>query len=98
MADLVYTPAHAHQAAHLSLSLYAPDFSPLKAQEVEVIFANPQAGVEAISYPASEDLQGQWQVGPIELPNLPSWNIRIQVLISDFERIHLDSTLDLHKP
>ncbi len=98
MADLVYTPAHSNQAAHLSLSLFEPDFSPLKAQEVEVIFANPQAGVEAISYPASEDTQGQWQVGPIDLPNLPSWNIRIQVLISDFERIHLDSTLDLHKP
>ncbi|MCX5462987.1 copper resistance CopC/CopD family protein [Alcaligenes parafaecalis] len=95
MADLIYLPASAQHPASLTVALYEADFSPLKAQEVEVIFSNPQAGVESISFPAQPTLQNQWEVSTIELPHLASWNIRIQVLISDFERIHLDTTLDL---
>ncbi|AYN20703.1 copper resistance CopC/CopD family protein [Alcaligenes aquatilis] len=94
-ADLLYIPATAQRPAILTVSLYEPDFSPLKAQEVEVIFSNPQAGVESITFPAKLTRQDQWEVNTLELPHLASWNIRIQVLISDFERIHLDSTLDL---
>ena len=95
MADLLYTPATTQHPAILTVSLYEPDFSPLKAQEVEVIFSNPQAGVESITFPAELTRQDQWEVSNIELPHLASWNIRIQVLISDFERIHLDSRLEL---
>ncbi|MGE4592261.1 copper resistance CopC/CopD family protein [Alcaligenes aquatilis] len=94
-ADLLYIPATAQRPAILTVSLYEPDFSPLKAQEVEVIFSNPQAGVESITFPAKLTRQDQWEVSNVELPHLASWDIRIQVLISDFERIHLDSTLDL---
>lgn len=95
MADLLYIPATTQHPAILTVALYEPDFSPLKAQEVEVIFSNPQAGVESITFPAELTRQDQWEVSNVELPHLASWNIRIQVLISDFERIHLDSTLDL---
>jgi copper transport protein len=95
MADLLYIPATTKHPAILTVSLYEPDFSPLKAQEVEVIFSNSQAGVESITFPAELTRQDQWEVSNIQLPHLASWNIRIQVLISDFERIHLDSTLDL---
>jgi len=95
MADLLYIPATTQHPAILTVSLYEPDFSPLKAQEVEVIFSNPQAGVESITFPAELTRQDQWEVSNVELPHLASWDIRIQVLISDFERIHLDSTLDL---
>ncbi|RSE60618.1 copper resistance protein CopC [Alcaligenes faecalis] len=95
MADLLYIPATTQHPAILTVSLYEPDFSPLKAQEVEVIFSNSQAGVESITFPAELTRQDQWEVSNIQLPHLASWNIRIQVLISDFERIHLDSTLDL---
>ncbi|EKU31636.1 MULTISPECIES: copper resistance CopC/CopD family protein [Alcaligenes] len=95
MADLLYIPASTQHPAILTVSLYEPDFSPLKAQEVEVIFSNPQAGVESITFPAELTRQDQWEVSNVELPHLASWDIRIQVLISDFERIHLDSTLDL---
>lgn len=98
MADLVYTPASPPQAATLKLSLFEPDFSPLKAQEVEVIFTNPQAGVESITFPAHPQSPHQWEINPIELPHLASWDIRIQVLISDFERIRLDTTLELQTP
>lgn len=95
MADLLYIPATTQHPAILTVSLYEPDFSPLKAQEVEVIFSNPQAGVESITFPAELTRQDQWEVSNIQLPHLTNWNIRIQVLISDFERIHLDSTLNL---
>ena len=95
MADLLYIPATTQHPAILTVSLYKPDSSPLKAQEVEVIFSNPQAGVESITFPAKPTLRDQWEVNNIELPRLTSWDIRIQVLISDFERIHLASTLDL---
>ncbi|MGO3133372.1 MAG: copper resistance CopC/CopD family protein [Alcaligenes sp.] len=98
MADLVYTPASPPQTATLTLSLFEPDFSPLKAQEVEVIFTNPQAGVESITFAAHPHSPNQWEINPLELPHLASWDIRIQVLVSDFKRIRLDTTLELKTP
>lgn len=95
MADLVYLPATATSRPTLTITLHQPGFIPLQAQEVEVTFSNPQAGIASITFPAAPTLQGQWLVNPIELPHLASWNIRIQVLVSDFERINLDGTLNL---
>jgi len=95
MADLVLESAAPGQPATLSLSLSKADLTPLLAQEVEIAFSNVQAGVEPIVLPARLKQGGMWQVSDIELPRLPTWHIRIDALITDFERIRLETTLSL---
>lgn len=95
MADLLYQPATPEQPATLTLYLSAPDLSPLPAQELQVAFSNPETGIEPINYLAQRVETGVWQVSGITLPPQQRWQIRIDALISDFDRIRLDTDLSL---
>ncbi|MFC4297238.1 copper resistance CopC/CopD family protein [Castellaniella hirudinis] len=94
MADLALTLPAPDQSGHLTLYLSNADLTPLAAQEVDVAFSNPQAGIEPIVLPASRANDGTWQVGDLELPGVPAWHIRIDALISDFDSIRLETTLE----
>lgn len=95
MADLALAWPVQGQPARLTLYLSNADLTPLAAQEVNVAFSNPQAGIEPIVLAASRANDGTWQVDGLELPGLPTWHIRIDALISDFDRIHLETTLEI---
>lgn len=97
MAELFFTPPAGGRPGTLRLQLSGADRVPLAAQEVDVAFANAQAGVEPIAFPASRTGEGAWQVNGIALPSVPSWDVRIDALVSDFERVSLETTLKLGK-
>lgn len=94
MVDLALALPAPGRPGRLTLYLSNADLTPLAAQEVDVAFSNPQAGIEPIVLPASRANDGTWQVGDLELPSLPAWHIRIDALISDFDRIRLETTLE----
>lgn len=93
-ADLLLTLPDQGQPGKLTLHLLQADQTPLAAQEVDIAFSNQNTGIEPIVLPASKVRDGTWQVSDFELPRLPTWHIRIDALVSDFDRIHLESTLD----
>lgn len=97
MANLFFTPPARGRSATLRLQLFDPDMAPLAAQEVDVSFSNTQAGVEPIVFPAGKTGDGAWQVEKIELPGMPSWHVRVDALVSDFERISLETALDVNE-
>src|SRR5690606_33843765 len=93
MADLALESQRDGEPATLTLYLSKPDLTPLAAQAVDVAFFNRDAGVEPIRLSAHPVPDGTWQVSDIALPLLDRWQLRIEVLISDFERIRLETTL-----
>lgn len=95
MADISLTPAVGGHPATLILYLSNPDLTPLVAQEVDVAFSNPSAGIEPIVFSAIRASDDTWQVPNVELPHQENWNVRIDALVSDFERISLETTLEL---
>jgi len=50
-----------------------------------------------IAFSAKRAGDGTWQVTDIDLPRLPAWHIRIDALVSDFERISLEATVDIEE-
>jgi copper transport protein len=91
-AELDVQPDREGQAT-LTLRLRGPDGQALAAQDVDVVFSNASAGIEPIVFHAQPSPDGGWQVGHIELPYQQSWDVRIEALISDFERITLTTRL-----
>ena len=94
-AELVVQPTGEGQAKTLMLQLRGEDGQALAAQEVDVVFSNASAGIEPIVFRAKPLPDGRWRTSPIELPYQQSWDVRIEALISDFERITLSTRLHL---
>lgn len=97
MADLSLAQSLHAGPATLALYLSNTDSSPLIAQEVDVAFSNPRTGIEPIVFPAHRADDGTWQVSDMELPRQEVWHVRIDALVSDFERISLETTLEFQK-
>lgn len=95
IASLAFTTASSARSATLTLHLSNPDSTPLAAKEVDVAFSNAAAGIEPVSFSAIQTINGAWQIESIELPHQDSWHIRIDALITDFDRINLETTLNL---
>jgi copper transport protein len=68
---------------------------PFQAQEVTFIAANPSAGVEPIRRPAEATGPATWQVEHLLLVPSGQWSIRIDALISDFEKAGFETVVAL---
>lgn len=93
MADVALTPGPGGGPATLTLYLSRPDLMPLAVQEVDVVFFSDNAGLEPIVFPATAAPDGTWRVDALALPQHQRWRVRIDALISDFERIRLEGIL-----
>ena len=68
---------------------------PIEAQEVTLIAANPAAGVEPIRRAADRTQSGAWRVENLLLVPAGRWTLRLDVLVSDFEKAILDTEVEL---
>ncbi len=91
MARLDFLSAANAQSQLLSIQVSDVTGAPLSAQAVEVTFTNIEKGIELISYPATCLDQGQWQVQPLTLPDLSRWQVHVRILVSDFDRLILQT-------
>lgn len=92
VARLHWTHGAGNRAASLTFELFHANLTPLEAQAVEVVFANPEAGIETLTFDADKIADATWQVSPLNLPNLSVWQVRLNILITDFDRIVLSTT------
>eukprot|EP00913_Durusdinium_trenchii_P031515 g29507.t1 len=73
----------------LSAQLNRTDGSQLEVQEVILTLWSPQSGVEPIR--RKLDRSGAlWEARAVRLPQPPSWTLRLDVVINDFEISRLD--------
>ena len=94
MADIRLTPGRAGPI-EVMLGFQTGDFTELVPHEVEVVFAQPDAGIEPIRLTALQGGDGLWHAGPVTLPRPGSWDVTLRLLITDFESVTLTDTLTL---
>ena len=65
--------------------------------EVEVAFSMPEKGIEGIVSKATLNETGRWTAGPFNLPIAGDWQVRLNLLITDFDIKKLRSTIRLRE-
>jgi len=80
------------------LQLMTGEATPLKAKEATLTLSLPERGIEPIERDAKLGPDGYWHVRKVELPFAGRWHVRIDALVTDFERITLEDDLDVSPP
>jgi copper transport protein len=77
------------------LQLMNGDASPLDAKEATLFLSLPERGIEALERKAVLGADGYWHVLDVPLPYPGHWHMRIDALITDFQKISLEDDLDV---
>jgi copper transport protein len=94
MADVNITPGRAGPV-DAEVTVMTGDFGPLDAKEVSLVFSSAAAGIQPIRRPASSLGNGNWRAENLVLPVAGVWQIRVDILVSDFEIVRLDGEIRL---
>ena len=69
------------------LQLMTTDGAPLHAKEATLTLSIPVRGIEDIERPGVRDADGFWRVDNVPLAVPGRWHMRIDALVTDFEKI-----------
>jgi copper transport protein len=77
------------------VQLMTGDFGALSAKEATLTLSLPERGVEPLERAATRGPDGSWHVRAVPLPLAGRWHMRIDALVTDFEKITLEGDFDL---
>jgi copper transport protein len=77
------------------LQIMSGDAAPLQAKEVTLALSLPEKGIEPLEREAIRDTDGNWIVRDVPIPFAGRWRLRVDVLVSDFEKLTLEEELDV---
>jgi copper transport protein len=77
------------------LQLMNGDGSRLVAKEATLFLSLPERGIEPIERAATLGSDGYWHVGDVPLPYPGHWHMRIEALVTDFQKVALEDELDI---
>lgn len=80
------------------LQLMTGEGAVLEAKEVTLTLSLPERGIEPMERNASLGPDSYWHVRKVELPFAGRWHVRIDALVSDFEKITLEDELEVAAP
>ncbi len=80
------------------LQLMTGEATPLTAKEATLTLSLPERGIEPMERAAELGPDGYWHVRRVELPFAGRWHMRIDALVTDFEKITLEDELDVAPP
>jgi copper transport protein len=70
-------------------------FQPLAAREVALVLANPAAGIEPLRLNAAPAAENRWSIDALRIPVAGRWNLHVEILVSDFDKVTLEETVAL---
>jgi len=70
---------------------------PIAPKEVTLVLSKPDAGIEPLERRARNVGRDGWQVDGLVLPQAGSWQVRIDILIDDFEKATLEGSVTTRK-
>ena len=79
----------------IEIAIRRRDGTLLEPREVLLSASNPGAGVEPILRSAEPTPGGTWRVENILLAPAGRWTFRVEALVSDFEKVTLETRTDL---
>jgi copper transport protein len=94
MAEIEIVRA-ADAPAHASVLVLDGAFQPLAAKEVTLVLANPAAGIEPLRLHAAPAGENQWAIDALRIPVAGRWNLEVEILVSDFDKVRLEETVAL---
>jgi copper transport protein len=77
------------------LQLMNGDASPLVAKEATLVLSLPERDIEPLERAAQLGADGYWHVRDVPLPYPGRWHIRIEALVTDFEKVALEDDLNV---
>jgi copper transport protein len=77
------------------LQLMNGDASPLAAKEATLTLSLPERGIEPIERPAALGPDGYWHLRDVPVPYPGRWHVRIEALVTDFQKITLEDDIDV---
>jgi copper transport protein len=77
------------------LQLMAGDASPLAAKEATLTLSLPARGIEPLERSAVLGPDGYWHVRGVPLPLPGRWHLRIDALVTDFDKVTLKDDFDV---
>jgi len=96
MAAVTVNPGVAGPVA-VSAALQGGDFGPFAAKAVSLVLSRPDTGIEPIRRDLIPAEDGTWRVGDLVLPLPGRWKLRVDVLVTDFERVRLEGEVELRR-
>jgi copper transport protein len=81
-----------------TIAIENADGKPLRPQALTLDLGNAADGVEAFSREAVANQNDQWAVDPLTIPIAGTWEITLDVLISDFDQLHLRERVQIPYP
>ena len=91
------------QGVRASVLVLDGAFQPLAVKGVTLVLANPAAGIEPIRRMAmrtgetagAEAGSNIWRIDDLRIPVAGRWNVRVEILISDFDKLTIEDTVAL---
>jgi len=77
------------------LQVMSGDFGPLQAKEVTLILSQPERGIEPFERRAVREADGSWIARNVPIPFAGRWRVRVDALVTDFEKVTLEDDLDV---
>jgi copper transport protein len=94
MANFELTPSRG-RGARLDILILDPEIRPLAVKEVTLIISNPMAGIEPMRRDAVFEGDSNWRIDDLRIPFAGRWNVKLDVLINDFEKTAIDDDIEL---
>lgn len=79
----------------VSINLATGQLAPLAAKEVTLILSRPDAGIEPFKRAAARRDNAEWRIEHMNIPLPGTWQVRVDILISDFEKVTLSDQIDI---
>ncbi len=83
------------RGASLSIAITDDDLNPVAVKEVDLVIWNPTAGIEPIRRSAVFVGGSLWRVSGLHIPVAGVWRMRVEILISDFDKVMLEDNVEL---
>ncbi|HEY6995728.1 MAG TPA: CopD family protein [Xanthobacteraceae bacterium] len=81
--------------ARASVLVLDAAFQPVAVKEVALVLANPAAGIEPLRMNAAPGGASLWRVDDLRIPVAGRWILRLDILVSDFEKVTLEDAITL---
>jgi copper transport protein len=85
----------AGEPARASVLVLDGAFRPFAVKEVVLILANPAAGIEPLRVNAVPAGDSRWRIEDLRIPVAGRWTLRIDILVSDFDKVSLEDAVTL---
>jgi copper transport protein len=92
MANLIVSPARAGPVK-VSINVMDVQARPLEVAGVDLVLTDPERRIESIRRKARRVTSANWQIDDLTIPVPGTWLVRIDLLVSDFEKIPIRTTL-----